>query len=201
MILTHHVADDAGGLLVGLVRREAVFIHRVENAPVHRLQPVAHIGQSPAHDHAHGVIEIAFLHLLFDGDERNFTGIGGRNHAILVVFVSHGIPSESPSQDHPNQVLPKPKPTQFEWSRSVVGRRPASNEKRLNFQRKVSAREGYKEASTLEILRNLTPLPRYQPLSATSSEHLGLPLVHLDIMMHSSPFLRLQLPVSVLPGI
>ena len=92
MIFTHHIAHDAGRFLVGLVRREAVFIHGVENAPVHRLQAIAHIGQSPAHDHAHGVIEIAFLHLIFDGDERNFTGIGGWNHAILVVFVGHEQP-------------------------------------------------------------------------------------------------------------
>ncbi len=92
MIFAHDIADDARRFLVRLVGRKAVLIHRVEDAPVHRLQAVAHIGQSAAHDHAHRVIEVAFLHLIFDGDERNFTGIGGRNHAILVVFVGHEQP-------------------------------------------------------------------------------------------------------------
>jgi len=92
MVLAHHVTNNARRFLVRLVRREAVFIHGVEDAPVHRLQAIAHVRKGAAHDHAHGVIEIAFLHLIFDGDERNFTGIAGRNHAILVVFVGHGRP-------------------------------------------------------------------------------------------------------------
>ena len=71
MVFAHHVADDAGGFLVRLVRREAVLVHRVEDAPVHRLQAVAHVGQRPRHDHAHGVIEIAALHLFGDGDDAN----------------------------------------------------------------------------------------------------------------------------------
>ena len=37
---------------------------------MHRLQPVAHIGQRARHDHAHRVIEVGALHLLFDGDGR-----------------------------------------------------------------------------------------------------------------------------------
>src|SRR5208283_567092 len=34
--------------------------------PVHRLQPVANIRQRPAHDYAHGVIQVRPLHFVFD---------------------------------------------------------------------------------------------------------------------------------------
>src|SRR3712207_8837917 len=36
----------------------ALLVHGIKDAPMHRLQAVAHIGQRPAHDHAHGVIQI-----------------------------------------------------------------------------------------------------------------------------------------------
>jgi hypothetical protein len=39
---------------------------------VHRLESVAHIGQGPPHDDAHGVIEIGLLHLVFEIDGQNF---------------------------------------------------------------------------------------------------------------------------------
>ncbi len=68
VILTHDVADDAGRLAVGLVPVVAVLVHRIENAPMHGLEAVAHIRQRAAHDHAHGVIKIGPLHLLRDGD-------------------------------------------------------------------------------------------------------------------------------------
>jgi hypothetical protein len=37
----------------------AVLVHRIEDAPMHRLEPVARVGQRARHDHAHGVIEVA----------------------------------------------------------------------------------------------------------------------------------------------
>ena len=71
VILAHHVADDARGLAEGPRRIVAAFLHGVEDAPLHRLQPVARIGQRARHDHAHGVIEVGAPHLLFDGDRRD----------------------------------------------------------------------------------------------------------------------------------
>ena len=68
MVFTDDVADDARGFAVRLVGRVAVFVHRKQDAPVHRLQPVAGVRQRAAHDHAHRVIEIAALHLVGDGD-------------------------------------------------------------------------------------------------------------------------------------
>jgi len=89
MVLTHHVTDDTGGFFVGLVRREAVFIHRVEDAAVHRLQAVAHVRQGAADDDRHRIGEIALPHLLFDGDGRNLVRIGRRQACLVVVLVGH----------------------------------------------------------------------------------------------------------------
>ena len=69
--LTHHVADDAGGLAVRPGPVVAAHAHGVENAPVHRFQAVAHVGDGPRHDHAHRVIEVGALHFVFNGNERD----------------------------------------------------------------------------------------------------------------------------------
>ena len=71
MVLAHHVADDQGRFAVGLVAGVAALAHGVEDAPVHRLEAVAHVRNRPGHDHTHGVIEVGALHLLLDGDGRN----------------------------------------------------------------------------------------------------------------------------------
>jgi hypothetical protein len=41
-------------------------VHRDQDAPLRGFQPVAHVRQGPAHDHAHRVREVRVLHLLFD---------------------------------------------------------------------------------------------------------------------------------------
>ena len=84
MIFTDHVADDARGLDVLLVGRVPLLVHRIEDAPMHGLEPVARIRQRARHDHAHGVIEVGALHLVEDG---NGTNIGRlRRLAGLVIF-------------------------------------------------------------------------------------------------------------------
>jgi hypothetical protein len=78
VVLADHVADDAGGLLVGLVPVVGQLVHGEQHAPMHRLQPVAHVRQRPALDHAHGVIEVGVAHLLFEADREGFLGeLGG----------------------------------------------------------------------------------------------------------------------------
>ena len=67
MIFTDDVADDTRGLHVLFVRRVPLLVHRIQDAPVHRLQAVTRIRQRTRHDHAHGVIEVAALHLVEDG--------------------------------------------------------------------------------------------------------------------------------------
>jgi hypothetical protein len=74
VIFTHHVADDARALLVRPVPVVVQFVHREQHAAMHRLQAVACIGQSPTHDHAHGVVEIRTSHLLFEADGDGFLG-------------------------------------------------------------------------------------------------------------------------------
>ncbi len=64
--LRHHLAHRRGGLLVRPRRPQAALVHRVEHAAVDRLQPVANVGQRPAHDHAHRVVEVGGAHLLLE---------------------------------------------------------------------------------------------------------------------------------------
>src|SRR5260370_1072804 len=75
---TDDVANHAGRFYVFLVRRVPLLVHRIEDAPMHRLEPVARIGKRARHDHAHGVIEIASLHLLRDGHGTDIGGVSGK---------------------------------------------------------------------------------------------------------------------------
>ena len=59
MIFADDVADDARRFAIRLVPLVAVLVHRIEDAPMHRLEPVARVRQRARHDHAHGVIEVA----------------------------------------------------------------------------------------------------------------------------------------------
>ena len=68
VVFAHDVADDSGRLAERPVVVVAALLHGVKNPAVDRLQAVANIGQRPADDHAHGVIEVGRAHLVFDGD-------------------------------------------------------------------------------------------------------------------------------------
>ena len=74
VVLADHVADDAGGLLVGLVPVVGQLVHGEENPPVHGLQAVPDVRKRPPHDHAHGVIEVGAAHLLLKADRVGFFG-------------------------------------------------------------------------------------------------------------------------------
>jgi hypothetical protein len=50
VVVAHHVAADLRRFPETARRRQPQFAHRIENPPVHRLQPVARIGQRPVHD-------------------------------------------------------------------------------------------------------------------------------------------------------
>ena len=87
MEIAHHLADDLGGLLVAAGRIEPHLAHRVEDAPVHRLQPVAHVGQRAVHDGGERVGEIALLKRCaqVDGDDlaaRAVAAFFRRNHSF-----------------------------------------------------------------------------------------------------------------------
>ena len=68
VVLLQDLADDAGALRVALVVVQPLRVHRVEDAAVHRLQPVAHVGQRAPDDDRHRVVEIRLAHLVFDRD-------------------------------------------------------------------------------------------------------------------------------------
>ena len=68
VVFLDYLAHNARALYVALVRGDALLIHSVEDAPVHRFQSVADLGQRASDDHAHGVIEIRVAHLVFDID-------------------------------------------------------------------------------------------------------------------------------------
>ena len=65
--LAHHLADDAGRTsCTSCSSRAPARSMPIEDAPVHGLEAVAHVGQRAGDDHAHGVIEVAALHLVGD---------------------------------------------------------------------------------------------------------------------------------------
>ena len=63
VVLTEDFADDARRLLVWLARTHARFLHRIEDAAMHRLQTVTHIRQGAGDDDTHRIVDIGILHL------------------------------------------------------------------------------------------------------------------------------------------
>ena len=66
VVVPHDAADDVRALAVRAPGLEPGVVHRVEDAAVDRLEPVAHVRQRAAHDHAHGVVEVGGAHLLLE---------------------------------------------------------------------------------------------------------------------------------------
>ena len=73
VVFAHHVADDAGRLLIRAVVVHAHLVHPVKDATVNGLEAIADIRQGTRNDDAHCVIEIRALHLINDGNAANFT--------------------------------------------------------------------------------------------------------------------------------
>jgi hypothetical protein len=74
-----HVADHAGALRIGPVGGHLLIVHRIEDAPVHGLEAVAHVGQRPTDDDAHRIVEIGAFQLVFDrdGGDAGASALGG----------------------------------------------------------------------------------------------------------------------------
>ena len=73
VIFTHDVTDDAARLAILAPGNIARLLAGVEDPAMDRLQTVAHVGQRAADDYRHGIVEVAGLHLLDDGDGGNVT--------------------------------------------------------------------------------------------------------------------------------
>src|SRR6266550_4537830 len=88
VILAEHVADDCGALLVGAPGHEPQLVHGVQDAAVHGLEPIAHVGERALHDHAHRVVEERLAHLVFDeAREDAFAGRCGHETKCQVLNV------------------------------------------------------------------------------------------------------------------
>ncbi len=68
VVVRHHVADRVRGLAVLAVGPHALDVHPVEDAPLHRLQPVARVGKCARRDDRHRVVQEGAFHLLLDLD-------------------------------------------------------------------------------------------------------------------------------------
>ncbi len=64
----HHVPDDPRALAVRAVGLHTRVVHPEQYPAMHGLEAVPHVGQRPADDHAHGVIEVRRAHLVGDLD-------------------------------------------------------------------------------------------------------------------------------------
>ena len=70
MVVAHHVADDLRALAVLGVGRQVLLPHRVEDAALHRLEPVAHVGQRARGDDRQRVVQVPRLRRLVQRDRR-----------------------------------------------------------------------------------------------------------------------------------
>ena len=66
VIFFEHFAHDTGGFREPRTVPQTLAQHSIENAPLHRLQAIANIGQGPRNNDAHGVVEVRLAHLVID---------------------------------------------------------------------------------------------------------------------------------------
>ena len=64
MVTLHGFADDTSTLTSRRIGPKAEIMHCNENTPLRRFQSITSIGQGPTDDNAHGVSQVAFLHLI-----------------------------------------------------------------------------------------------------------------------------------------
>ena len=74
MVFTHHLADNAGAFPRRAVRAQALLAHGVNDAALHGLEAVPHVGESAANNDRHRVVEIRLAHLVLDVDRSNVGG-------------------------------------------------------------------------------------------------------------------------------
>ena len=67
MVPAQHVAHGGGALAEGVVVGQVILVHSVQDTAVDGLEAVPHVGQGPAHDDAHGVLNVGFLHFRDQG--------------------------------------------------------------------------------------------------------------------------------------
>ncbi|MBA7542557.1 hypothetical protein ES705_34880 [subsurface metagenome] len=66
VILTQHLTNNAGALLMRARMVNPHIIHSIKDAPVYRFQSVPHIRQGTGSDNTHSIGKIRALHLIFN---------------------------------------------------------------------------------------------------------------------------------------
>src|SRR5207248_7513972 len=93
VVLAHDVARDAGALGMGPIGPVPHVEHPPEDAPVHGLETVAHVGQGPLHDDRHRVVEERALHLLLKLDGLDADGARAVARGACVTHMSRNLTS------------------------------------------------------------------------------------------------------------
>ena len=93
MVFAQHIAHHAGALhrlgavrAIAAAKRQAHAVHGINDAPLHRLLPIAHIGQSAALDHAQRIFQIRTLRVLREIQAISAFAAGHGFVALIVVF-------------------------------------------------------------------------------------------------------------------
>ena len=170
MVLAHRVADGAGGLVVGAVRREIQLGHRIEDAAMHRLQAVADVGQGAADDHAHRVIEVAALHFVEDRDRLDVgraLGIGPLVAGVAQRFASVGMSEGLADSDDVRHSRPRPSQLYLCYG-NQLSRRSTTR----------TCRTGLGRSALAARLRGRRPRPgRGRPMTVLTDASLRAPMV------------------------
>ena len=72
VVFTQHLSHDAGRFFVRFIVAHAQLAHAIEHTPMHGLEAIAHIGQSPGDDDRHRIIDVRAPHLVFDVYRNDF---------------------------------------------------------------------------------------------------------------------------------
>ena len=89
VVFAEHVADDARGLAEGLVRRDAELVHGIEDAAMHGLEAVAHVGQRAADDDRHRIGNKRFFQLVLDVEGHDMTDVFVVRQGTVLRFVRY----------------------------------------------------------------------------------------------------------------
>ena len=66
VVVAGSIAADLGAFAVAAIGGQAEVVHGHEDAPLHGLQAVAHVGKRARDDDAHRIVEVRLAHLRFD---------------------------------------------------------------------------------------------------------------------------------------
>ena len=87
VVFTHHIAHRTRRFAIGFIVTVVGFVHRIKDAPMHRFQPVAQVGNGSADDHAHRIIKVRCFHL---GLDRHGRAVMHRALWCFFLFVFRG---------------------------------------------------------------------------------------------------------------